>query len=176
MWSGCCACRCAEPDRTYDEGKFLGQVCRFPMSDHNPPRLELLAPFCEDVERWLQADPENVAVAHCKAGKGRTGVMLCAYMLHHDWLSHAATAPNPNADAAAPNPNANPYQPALSFLDALHFYAQKRTHDTKVRIALAPHLSSSSPRSYEFAIPLASNSRCRLQSLLSTTYFADDVP
>jgi protein-tyrosine phosphatase len=120
---------CAEPDRTYDEGKFLGQVCRFPMSDHNPPRLELLAPFCEDVERWLQADADNVAVAHCKAGKGRTGVMLCAYMLHHDWLSH-----NPTAEAASQPAS---YQPALSFLDALQFYAQKRTHDTKVRTANA---------------------------------------
>lgn len=131
--------RCAEPDRLYDEGKFANQVCRFPMSDHNPPRLELLAPFCEDVERWLLADPENVAVAHCKAGKGRTGVMLCAYLLHHDWLSHPI-APSAMTAAGAAS-NSTEYHPALSFMDALEFYAQKRTHDKKVPSPSRFHIS-----------------------------------
>jgi hypothetical protein len=38
--------------------------------------------FCAEASAWLAAHPENVVVVHCKAGKGRTGLMLCCLMLH----------------------------------------------------------------------------------------------
>ena len=47
-----------------------------------PPPLPLVQAFCESVDAHLAADPANVAVVHCKAGKGRTGTMLCCYLLH----------------------------------------------------------------------------------------------
>ena len=31
-----------------------------------------LVDFCEDVFQWLDQDPSNVIVVHCKGGKGET--------------------------------------------------------------------------------------------------------
>ena len=61
----------------------------FPFDDHNPPCIDMVHVFCLDVRAWLEAHPENVAAVHCKAGKGRTGLM-CACLLVH--LGVCATA------------------------------------------------------------------------------------
>lgn len=46
-----------------------------------PPPFQTVYDCCENIEAWLAADEDNVAVLHCKAGKGRTGVMICCWML-----------------------------------------------------------------------------------------------
>ncbi|KAJ3192104.1 hypothetical protein HK101_007054 [Irineochytrium annulatum] len=81
--------------RFHDRGKFISLgaalqteaplVASFPFRDHQAPPMSTLIPFCEDVESWLtqqQPSSSNVAVIHCKAGKGRTGVMICCYLLY----------------------------------------------------------------------------------------------
>ncbi|TMS38813.1 hypothetical protein L596_005454 [Steinernema carpocapsae] len=64
----------------YDANNFEHRVSAYEMTDHHPPRLELMQPFCEEVHNYLISHPENVVAVHCKAGKGRTGVMICAYL------------------------------------------------------------------------------------------------
>lgn len=57
-------------------------------------------------DAWLGSDPQNVIVVHCKAGKGRSGLMICALMLFLELM------PDPDT--------------------AMRFYADKRTKNGKV--------------------------------------------
>ncbi|KAL2348365.1 hypothetical protein Fmac_002365 [Flemingia macrophylla] len=57
------------------------KVASFPFSDHNCPPIELIASFCQSAYSWLKEDIQNVVVVHCKAGMGRTGLMICSLLL-----------------------------------------------------------------------------------------------
>ena len=57
------------------------KVKEFPFDDHNAPPFRMMYDFCVAVEDWLAGDLSRIAVVHCKAGKGRTGLMVCCYLL-----------------------------------------------------------------------------------------------
>ena len=73
---------CMEKNRIYTKSLFGGpKVSLFPFQDHQSCPVKLMLEFCIDVCLFLLEDDENVAAIHCKAGKGRTGTMICAYLL-----------------------------------------------------------------------------------------------
>lgn len=51
------------------------------MADHNPGPVKLVFMFVLDLALFLAANEDSVAAVHCKAGKGRTGVAICAYLM-----------------------------------------------------------------------------------------------
>lgn len=81
---------CMEKDRIYDRFCFNKinyskenqyPVGLFPFRDHNPPSIKVILEFCVDICVYLIRKPDSVALIHCKAGKGRTGLMIVCYLL-----------------------------------------------------------------------------------------------
>lgn len=64
-----------------------------------------MRPCATHVSNFLDTDSSHVAALHCKAGKGRTGVMVSAYLLQSGICQTAE--------------------------DAMNFFARARTHDGK---------------------------------------------
>ncbi|CAD5333469.1 unnamed protein product [Arabidopsis thaliana] len=64
-------------EESYDPENFYGRVERFPFDDNHVPSLKMIQLFCESVHSWLSLDPKNIA-----AGKGRTGLMVSAYLVY----------------------------------------------------------------------------------------------
>lgn len=65
----------------YDYEKFSNNVSEYSWNDHFPPSIELLFRACQDIHGWLCKDDDNVVVVNCLAGKGRTGTLICCYMI-----------------------------------------------------------------------------------------------
>ena len=73
---------CIEKDRIYNKNIFPhSKVGLFPATDHNPSPIKLILEFCIDICLYLIKNPKGIAAVHCKAGKGRTGVMICSYLV-----------------------------------------------------------------------------------------------
>jgi len=92
-------------ERSYAPAKFHNRVECYPFDDHNAPPFELMRIMCCNASDWVEAHPKHVVAIHCKAGKGRTGCMVCSLLLH---LGICNTAE-----------------------EALSFYAAQRTLDGK---------------------------------------------
>ena len=76
-------------ERFYDTSHFHGRVERFFIDDHNVPSLKEAVRFAKDVKEWMIADPHNVIAVHCKGGKGRTGTMICIWLIESRQCSTA---------------------------------------------------------------------------------------
>ena len=68
-------------ERDYPKNSFYKQGI-FPFEDHEAPPLNLMKSFCEDARQFLDEDEQNIVAVHCKAGKGRTGTLICCLLLY----------------------------------------------------------------------------------------------
>ena len=79
-------------ERLYDPGRFGGLVACFPFDDHNCPPLRLIQAFVESAKSWLRQSADHVVAVHCKAGKSRTGLMVCCLLIYLNYASSAEEA------------------------------------------------------------------------------------
>ncbi|KAL5498509.1 TEP1 [Sanghuangporus vaninii] len=75
---------CPLRENSYPASFFDGRVSRYPFPDHHAPPLAILPLFVREAHEWLSGSSDRVAVLHCKAGKGRSGTLACAYLLSLD--------------------------------------------------------------------------------------------
>ncbi|TMS11748.1 Tensin-1 [Larimichthys crocea] len=69
-----------------DLTKLNHKVLEFGWPDHHAPALDKICSMCKAIDTWLNGDPRNVVVLHNKGNRGRTGVVVAAYM-HYSNIS-----------------------------------------------------------------------------------------
>ncbi|EPY54017.1 phosphatidylinositol-3,4,5-trisphosphate3-phosphatase [Schizosaccharomyces cryophilus OY26] len=74
---------CAERS-VYHHKLFLPRLEFYGFEDHNPPPFVLLCTIIDRMAEFLSRDPSTKLIIHCKAGKGRTGTVLCSYLIAHE--------------------------------------------------------------------------------------------
>ncbi|XP_058484053.1 putative tyrosine-protein phosphatase TPTE isoform X2 [Solea solea] len=76
-------------EKGYDPKFFHYKVERVFIDDHNVPSLEDMLKYTASVREWMSADPRNIIAIHCKGGKGRTGTMICIWLIDCDQFESA---------------------------------------------------------------------------------------
>jgi protein tyrosine phosphatase (PTP) superfamily phosphohydrolase (DUF442 family) len=84
-----------EPDEL-KEARPFGISTRFiPVTDNTAPSLAQIKDFLEFVREMQRLPPgkDRTVLVHCRAGKGRTGVMVACYRIYFQhWSADAAVA------------------------------------------------------------------------------------
>uniref|UniRef100_A0A672JYW3 Tensin 1 n=1 Tax=Sinocyclocheilus grahami TaxID=75366 RepID=A0A672JYW3_SINGR len=76
-------------EKRYDISKLNPKVLDFGWPDHHAPALDKICSICKAMDTWMNADSHNVVVLHNKGNRGRTGVVVAAYM-HYSNISASA--------------------------------------------------------------------------------------
>ncbi|XP_074485774.1 tensin-2-like isoform X1 [Sebastes fasciatus] len=76
-------------EKRHDITRLNPKVQDYGWPDVHAPPLDRICAVCKAMETWLTSDPHNVVVLHCRGNKGKTGVIVAAYM-HYSKISAGA--------------------------------------------------------------------------------------
>ncbi|XP_062316427.1 tensin-2 isoform X2 [Osmerus eperlanus] len=76
-------------ERRHDIARLYPKVRDLGWPDLHAPPLDKICAMCKAMEGWMASDSQRVVVLHCKGNKGKTGVIMAAYM-HYSKISAGA--------------------------------------------------------------------------------------
>uniref|UniRef100_A0A8C2XCD7 Tensin 2a n=1 Tax=Cyclopterus lumpus TaxID=8103 RepID=A0A8C2XCD7_CYCLU len=79
-------------ERRHDINRLNTKVHDFGWPDLHAPPLDKICAICKAMETWLTSDPQHVVVLHCKGHKGKTGVIIAAYMHYISLVWHQSVS------------------------------------------------------------------------------------
>lgn len=71
----------------YDPTLFEDNWRHRPFPDRHPPSLQMMMRLVREITEFLAADQQNVAVVHCKEGKGRLCTVVSALLMYEALLA-----------------------------------------------------------------------------------------
>ncbi|ELP93240.1 phosphatase, putative [Entamoeba invadens IP1] len=79
-------------EKSYGSLEFQNRVEHVGFLDHHPPRFNHLLKVVGDILLYILDNPNHVACVHCKAGRGRTGLVCSCVLLALGVVSDAKEA------------------------------------------------------------------------------------
>lgn len=78
----------------YESTDVYNKVSYYPFPDHEPPSFDIIINSVHEISEALCGKKEKVAVLHCKAGKGRSGTICCAYLMFCEYTKDRLITPD----------------------------------------------------------------------------------
>lgn len=82
----------------YNDKVVDGNWSHHPFPDHMPPTIELIDRIVKEIYQFLSSSSKNVALIHCKEGKGRSGTICCSYLMYEAKLKGIYLSPEEAVD------------------------------------------------------------------------------
>lgn len=79
-------------EQNYNAKIFDDKVIFMPFPDHCSPRISYFEEASKRISKVFEDDPKCTIFIHCKAGRGRSGTVICAYQIYSKNVSHVDEA------------------------------------------------------------------------------------
>ena len=112
-------------EQSYDSKIFNDKAIFMPFPDHCSPRISYFEKASKAISKVLENDPQCTIFAHCKAGRGRSGTVVCAYQIYSRNVSSVNEAISTVNEKRSPEHMTITIPSQLRFL---HYYEQKCLH------------------------------------------------
>eukprot|EP00039_Didymoeca_costata_P018887 m.335385 g.335385 ORF g.335385 m.335385 type:complete len:559 (-) comp17585_c0_seq1:74-1750(-) len=80
------------PEHPYPHERFDNNVRAYDVQDHTPPTMDIIMTFLADASEFVKGGKQRVLAVHCRGGKGRTGTMVCSWLLYSGYCRTAEDA------------------------------------------------------------------------------------
>ena len=68
-------------EEEYETEEFENNVIHCGFLNHQCPKFNRLIDIVKQIVTYLNEDSMNTAVIHCRAGRGRTGIVICSVLI-----------------------------------------------------------------------------------------------